>query len=280
MTAPAALQKLVTWLSPAFPVGAFAWSAGLETAIADRRVTDSQRLQNWIEGALAHGGIRTDAILLAHAWRAVRGGEDDTPGRGEPTPTPVPSPQGGGRPALTSLRTIGTETAEGVPLPPAGRGQGWGSPATGSRAEALSDIADLSLALTSSRERWMETAITGDNYVLAAKHWPANVLADLPQPCPYPIAVGAIAAAHDIDLGDTLLAWLTATVHGQVSVAVRLVPLGQSDGLRVMAALEPRVAALAIAAATATLADIGAIAYAADIAQMRHETLEPRIFRS
>ena len=70
MTEPAALQKLVTWLSPAFPVGAFAWSAGLETAIADRRVTDSERLQNWIDGALAHGGIRTDAILLAHAHRA------------------------------------------------------------------------------------------------------------------------------------------------------------------------------------------------------------------
>src|SRR5262249_26179779 len=145
---------------------------------------------------------------------------------------------------------------------------------------ALSELADLSLALTPSRERWMETTVTGDNYVLAAKHWPSDVLARLPQPCPYPVAVGAIAAAHGIGLEDTLLAWLTATVHGQVPVAVGLVPLGQSDGLKVMSALEPRVAALAKSAATATLADIGAIAYAADIAQMRHETLEPRIFRS
>ena len=47
-----------------------------------------------------------------------------------------------------------------------------------------------------------------------------------------------------------------------------------------MAALEPAIAALAEAAAIAGLADIGGIAYAADIAQMRHETLEPRIFRS
>ncbi|WP_423067374.1 urease accessory protein UreF [Devosia sp. CN2-171] len=228
MTTPAALQKLVTWLSPAFPVGAFAWSAGLETAIADRRVTSAERLQSWIEGALAHGGVHTDAIVLAEAWRVIRGDI----ALGEATRT------------------------------------------------ALSDLADLSLALTSSRERWMETTTIGDNYVLAAKHWPSDVLARLPQPCPYPVAVGAIAAAHAIDLEDTLLAWLTATVHGQVSVAVRLVPLGQSDGLRVMSALEPRVAALARTAATATLADIGTIAYAADIAQMRHETLEPRIFRS
>jgi urease accessory protein len=220
MTTPAALQKLVTWLSPAFPVGAFAWSAGLETAIADRRVTDSERLQTWIEGALLHGGIKTDAILLAAAWRAY------------------------------------------------------------ADASSLSELADLSLALLSSRERWMETTITGDSYVRATRHWPAETLARLPDPCPYPIAVGTIAAAHDIDLVDTLLAWLTATVHGQVSVAVRLVPLGQTDGLRVMSALEPCIAALAHTAASATLADLGAIAYAADIAQMRHETLEPRIFRS
>jgi urease accessory protein len=219
MTEPAALQKLLTWLSPAFPVGAFAWSAGLETAIADRRVTDSQDLQNWIEGALAHGGIRTDAILLAHAWRA-------------------------------------------------------------SSAAKLRDLADLCLALTPAAERHAETTLTGDAFIRAARAWPSDIYAKLPDPCPYPIAVGAIAAAHGIGLADTLLGYLTAAVHSQVSVAVRLVPLGQTDGLKVMAALEPRIAALAATAATATLDDIGGIAYAADIAQMRHETLEPRIFRS
>ena len=220
MSQSSALQKLVIWLSPAFPVGAFAWSAGLETAIADGRVRDATKLADWIKGALRHGGIRTDAILLAHAHR---GFADST---------------------------------------------------------ELQELADLSLALTASRERWMETSVTGDSYVTATKVWPAETLVALPSPCPYPIAVGAIAAAHEIELCDTLLAWLTTTVHGQVSVAVRLVPLGQSDGLKVMAALEPAIAALAEAAAIAGLADIGGIAYAADIAQMRHETLEPRIFRS
>lgn len=266
MTAPAQLQKLVTWLSPAFPVGAFAWSAGLETAIADRRVTDSERLQNWIDGALAHGGIRTDAILLAEAWRVVRGIESGA--------SPLPSSPTRGEVQIEALAAAAPQApADTSPLVgEAGRGEAM-------RAE-LSHLADLSLALTASRERWMETTITGDNYVLAARHWPTDVLALLPEPCPYPIAVGAIAAAHGIDLLDTLLAWLTATVHGQISVAVRLVPLGQSDGLRVLAALEPRVAELAASAATATLADLGAIAYAADIAQMRHETLATRIFRS
>jgi len=266
MTDPAALQKLITWLSPAFPVGSFAWSAGLETAIADRRVTSAERLENWIDGALAHGGVRTDAIVLAEAWRVVS--------TIEPASPPSPTLPARGRVPSGVLAAIG-------PQAPAGTSPLAGEVGRGGEASAkLQDLADLSLALTASRERWMETTITGDNYVLAAKHWPTETLALLPKPCPYPVAVGAIAAAHDIDLIDTLLAWLTATVHGQISVAVRLVPLGQSDGLRVLAALEPRVAALAAAAATSTLADLGAIAYAADIAQMRHETLEPRIFRS
>lgn len=219
MTQPAALQRLLTWLSPAFPVGAFAWSAGLETAIAERRVADAATLEDWIEGALAHGGLRTDAILLAHSHGAME-------------------------------------------------------------AAAFADLADLALALTPAAERQKETLLTGAAFVIAAKAWPSHIYARLPDPCPYPVAVGAIASAHGIALADTLLGYLTAAVHAQSSVAVRLVPLGQTDGLRVVAALEPKVAALAAEAATASLDDIGGIGYAADIAQMRHETLEPRIFRS
>jgi urease accessory protein len=226
MTDPAALQRLMTWLSPAFPVGAFAWSAGLETAIAERRVTHADALRNWIEGSLAHGGLRADAILLAHAHRAVMGRVGEGP------------------------------------------------------SATLVDLADLCLALTPAAERHKEMLLTGEAFATAARAWPSEVYALLPEPCPYPIAVGAIAAAHGVGLEETLIAYLTSAVQSQASVAVRLVPLGQTDALAVIASLESRVALLALAATTASLDDIGGIAYAADIAQMRHETLEPRIFRS
>jgi urease accessory protein len=220
MSGATELQRLLTWLSPAFPVGAFAWSQGLETAIADRRVTDSSSVRNWLEGIIAHGGLRTDAIILAHAHRAH------------------------------------------------------------ADATQLASLAELAIALTGARERRDEMLLTGDAFVIAARAWPSDVYARLPAPCPYAVAVGAIAAAHGVALGDTLLGYLTAAVHSQVSVAVRLVPLGQTAGLQVMAALEPAIAALAEAATTAGLDSIGGIAYAAEIAQMRHETLEPRLFRS
>ncbi len=214
------LQRLLTWLSPAFPVGAFAWSAGLETAIVAGKVKDRTTTQDWIAGTLHHGGLRTDAILLTHAHA----------GHADP--------------------------------------------------DKLAELADLCLALTPARERHAETVITGNAFALASAAWPTEALLTLPQPCPYPIAVGALAGAHGIDRRATLVAFLTATVHSQVSVSVRLVPIGQSDGLAIMATLEPEIATLADLCLNAALDDIGSVAYGADIAQMQHETLPTRIFRS
>jgi urease accessory protein len=65
-----------------------------------------------------------------------------------------------------------------------------------------------------------------------------------------------------------------------VSVAVRLVPIGQSDGLAIIAALEEAISAAASQWQDLGLDAIGAVAYATDIAQMAHETLHTRIFRS
>jgi urease accessory protein len=61
---------------------------------------------------------------------------------------------------------------------------------------------------------------------------------------------------------------------------VRLIPLGQSDGLRVLARLEPLIPGLVATALAATLDDVGGAAVAADIASMRHETQYTRLFRS
>jgi urease accessory protein len=65
-----------------------------------------------------------------------------------------------------------------------------------------------------------------------------------------------------------------------VSAAVRLVPLGQSDALRVLAALEPLVHAVAEAAAAAPLDAVGGAAFRSDIAAMAHETQYTRLFRT
>ncbi len=63
------LLTLVQWLSPSYPVGAFAYSHGLEWAVDARQVTDRETLQAWLETVLRHGAGRTDALLLCAAYR-------------------------------------------------------------------------------------------------------------------------------------------------------------------------------------------------------------------
>ncbi|MCO6185326.1 urease accessory protein UreF [Rhizobium sp. L1K21] len=69
-TDPAALVRLMTWLSPAFPVGAFAYSGGLEKVIEDGRVLDGSTLNDWLASLLSHGFLKTDAILFSLSYRA------------------------------------------------------------------------------------------------------------------------------------------------------------------------------------------------------------------
>jgi urease accessory protein len=65
-----------------------------------------------------------------------------------------------------------------------------------------------------------------------------------------------------------------------ISAGMRLIPLGQTDGQRVLAALEPVVASAAERAPSTALDDVGSAAFRADIASMHHETQYTRLFRS
>jgi urease accessory protein len=64
-----ALLRLLAWLSPAFPVGGFAYSGGLESAVVERHVRDAESLGAWLRLLLDHGGLRNDAILFVEAHR-------------------------------------------------------------------------------------------------------------------------------------------------------------------------------------------------------------------
>ncbi len=66
-----ALLRLMAMLSPAFPVGGFAYSGGLESAVAAGKVEDGAALLDWIGTLLEHGAAWNDAVLLAAAWRAA-----------------------------------------------------------------------------------------------------------------------------------------------------------------------------------------------------------------
>jgi urease accessory protein len=225
--APASVVPLLAWLSPSYPVGAYAYSHGLEWAVEAGDVSDEPSLAQWLTDMIEHGAGRNDAILLVHAHRA----------------------------------------------------------ATAQEPRALCEVNELALAFAPSRELRLETSQQGRSFLdatLAA--WPAPGLTPVAEALPgevaYPIAVGACAGAHGVALPAAVEAYLFAFVQNLVSAAVRLAPIGQTGGTRVVAGLAPTVAALAASVPDLTLDDLGGCTFRADLGSFLHETQYTRLFRS
>lgn len=206
------LLTLTQWLSPSYPVGAFAWSHGLERAVGRGDVASSEDLRDWLCNVLEHGAGRTDAILLFAAYTA-----DD-----------------------------------------------------------VAPIAELAAALAPSKERLMETMQQGAAFARVTREvWKI----DLPDMA-FPVAVGRASKLVGLPALPIAQVWLQAFASNLVQAAQRLMPLGQTEGQRVLAALMPVCQRVADEAGKATLDDIGSATFTVDTASMQHEAQYARIFRS
>ncbi len=135
---------------------------------------------------------------------------------------------------------------------------------------------DLARAMAVSQERLSETVEQGTAFArtvaaLTGRELAARAL---------PVAVGEAAAGLALAPVAVLGVYLHGFAANLVSVATRFVPLGQTEGQGVLAQLHPVIAGVADWAVTATLDDIGTSALGADMAAMRHETLDVRIFKT
>ena len=205
--------RLMQWLSPAFPIGGFAYSQGLEVAISDGLVTDGQSLTHWVQSVLRFGSGRMDAIFVAHAL----------------------APQ-----------------------------------------TDIASLADLARAYAGSAERAQEMMEQGRAFGLTV-----GALLEVPQPpLPYAVAVGHAARSIHLDTATVIALFLHALAAQLVAAAVKFVPLGQTVGQKVLADLGPDLVQLADVYAAAPLSALGSSTIGAELAQMRHETMEVRIFRS
>lgn len=142
---------------------------------------------------------------------------------------------------------------------------------------ALAEIAELAAATAPSRERQAEALDQGHAFIAAASAW---LTKPLPERTTYAVAVGACTGFARIDEDAATVAYLHAFTSNLISAAVRLIPLGQSAGLRVLASMESTIVQVATDTRGATLDDIGSCVFRADLAAMRHETQYTRLFRS
>jgi urease accessory protein len=151
--------------------------------------------------------------------------------------------------------------------------------------DGLQEIAALAAALQPTAERRLESLGQGTAFRAAvAAAWPHPLLKRFAELCrgevAAPIAVGVAGAAHELPLDALSFAFLQSFAANLVSAGVRLVPLGQTDGLRATAMLEPVIRDVARQALAAGLDEIGSAAILTDIASMRHELQYTRLFRS
>ncbi|MEM6386565.1 MAG: urease accessory protein UreF [Pseudomonadota bacterium] len=206
------ILTLTQWLSPAFPVGAFAFSHGVENAVREGSIRDASGLEDWLNDLLEHGSGKSDVVLLSTAYKS--------------------------------------KDAE--------------------------EVQRLALAFQSSRERVEETSQLGAAFCRTVRDVWAIALRDL---C-YPVAIGRAARLRGMPLEDTAALYAQAFVTNLVSAAIRIVPLGQTEGQAVVAHLQDKCRALGEAATTFTPDDLASSTFLSDVHAMRHETLSPRIFQS
>jgi len=232
-----AMLRLLSWLSPSFPVGSYSYSHGLEAAVEHGLVNDRDSAEAWVHDILVQGSGRQDAWLFARAYCATADGD---------------------LPRLSALSELGEALRPTAELALESRAQG----------EAF---------LMVVRRAWPEHAL--DAYV--------SLLQTSGRRAIYPIVVAVACAAHGVPVTGALAAYLHAFAANLVSAAVRLVPLGQTDGQRIMAALEPGLVAVASGALCSSRDRAeagedwpGTATPLVEWTSMAHETQYTRLFRS
>ena len=208
------ILTLTQLFSSSFPVGSFAYSHGMETAINDGLITNANDLEQWISSLLKQGGAWSDAAFLNIAFDV--------------------------------------------------------------ESSNVCYINSYAKAFASSNERLKETVLQGHAYCEAVNSiWDLN----LKKLC-YPVAVARSANALNLSIELTTIMYLNAFVVNMCNVAMRLVPLGQTDGQQVQTSLKQNVLMVASEVKGVTLDDLFSNAFMSDIMAMRHETQYSRIFQT
>jgi urease accessory protein len=227
---PLALLRLQSWLSPAFPTGAYSYSHGLEWAVEAGHVHDRKSLVHWLEADLCYGSGRNEAIFFIEAWRCTM--DDDR--------------------------------------------------------QKLFEIAELAAAFRGTSELALESSQQAAASLATVQQvWPDPVLNRLAEMlCEHSVQpalsviLGARLARQGIPATLALPSFLQNYLANLVTAAVRLIPLGQTDGQLAIAELEVSVLTASAEAENATIDDLGSAAFMVDLASMAHETQYTRLFRS
>jgi urease accessory protein len=223
---PTNVASLRLWqlVSPALPIGAYAYSQGLEYATEAGWIHDESSAQRWISGVLSNNLSRLDIPVLAILYKAWQQQDFDTIHQ-------------------------------------------WNAFLLAARESAELKKEDAYLG-GSLRQLLIDLELP------AATQWPSN------KACSF-ATVFALAAVHwQIPLQDTAMGYLWAWTENQVAAAIKLVPLGQVAGQRILSSALHSIPGLVSIGLSLTEEDIGSLAPGLAIASALHEIQYTRLFRS
>jgi urease accessory protein len=220
------IASLRLWqlISPALPVGAFAYSQGLEYAIDQQWVEDEKSTQQWISGLLKYSLSSLEVPVLARAYKAWQ--TDD----------------------INSVIH-------------------WNHFLQASREsnELLMEDRNIGSALQK---------LLGDLSIKQTDQWPEDIQ-------PSFAIMFALAAAHwTVTLNEACQGFLWSWCENQVAAAIKLVPLGQTAGQRILSGLIDDIPVAVENGLQLSDDEIGAAAHGLGIASALHETQYTRLFRS
>lgn len=219
----------MSWLSPAFPVGAFSYSHALEYAVESRLVNDEATLRDWATICLRRETGPVSGLLLRKSWTAAQAKDSD------------------------ALRKVFAE------------GRAWVA------------TSEFELETRAQGQAFMTTYLAAWDPGDVAL-WLAPALAD--GWVSYPCAVGIAAGMMGVPVRLALIAFFHGLVSNLISAGIRLIPLGQTAGQRVLASLDGALIEAADDALMLQERDVGTAAAVIEWASVQHETQYTRLFRS
>lgn len=223
--APFGLLSLLRFVSPGLPIGAYAYSRGLEQAVSSGAVADEETAADWIIGLLVHVSARLDGPVLLRLYAALSREDDADFER-------------------------------------------WNARLLASRESAELRLEDTQLGAALAR------LLVGQ--AMAPR---AHALMERGDVC-YASTFALAALSCQVPLEAALLGFLWVQAEGQISAAVRLIPLGQTAGQRLLSRVIAALPDCAEQARRLTDSEVGALSPGLALASALHETQYTRLFRS
>lgn len=217
-----ALLRLLQLSSPSLPIGAYAYSQGVESAVHSRMIFDDETALEWLKTVLLEGLAVNDLALIVHAY------------------------------------------------------ENWKE----NQLDEIKSLSQLSLAIRETAELKQEDIHLAKALLRLSEPLNVPFPAELKKDASYPIVYAQFSQFWGVPLQEALIAFAWSWLENQVAAMIKLVPLGQTQGQKLMLAMDVFILAAVEKAQTISVNEIGGSLPNLAILSSQHETQYSRLFRS